>query len=352
MGRLAVKLSVAVALLGTAISMVAMTLNWNVTQSIGVSGNTFVEWNLWSARVWYKFAPMEAATNKATKGRVQDTYQMSTFESGRGYDQTMKAHYIEMSLQSLYMSHDAMEHWKRFFSTNNATGAPWQVAVAFWSGVLTTLCLVLSFVCAAMSMTHLYFYVYDKPKSKMRKKGKMYMVGQSLMLVLAMVMYTPGWVMMGLDYQGVVINTIPFSRMLNGKASLPGPALWCLIFAIIFVCGAVSAEKNWKTASGEFKNDKRKMKREMEKYMDSDSSDDEWAAGHEEDDSMWTEWWETKKPSKKRSKKYAQTLDSDSDSSDDEERRFLDSLKKKDKKRKRSKSKDKKKDKKRSKSNK
>merc|ERR1712093_37224 len=164
-----------------------------------------------------------------------------------------------------------------------------------------------------------------------------------------MVMYTPAWFMIGLDYQGVVVNTIPFSRMMNGKASVPGAALWCLIFAIIFVCGAVSAEKNWKTASGEFKNDKRKMKREMEKYMDSDSSDDEWTAGHEEDDSMWTEWWETKKPSKKRSKKskYAQTLDSDSDSSDEER-----PLRKKDKKRKRSKSKDKKKEKKRSKSNK
>lgn len=348
MGRLAVKLSVAVALLGTAISMVAMTLNWNLTQSIGVSGNTYVSWNLWTAKVWYKFSPMEAGTNAASGGRVRDTYQLSTFESGRGYDPTMKAHYVEMSLQSLYMSRDAMEHWKRFFSTNNATGAPWQVGIAFWSGVMTTLCLVLSFVCAGMSMTHLYFYVYDSPKSKMRKKGKMYMVGQSLMLVLAMVMYTPGWFMMGLDYQGVVINTIPFSRMLNGKASLPGPALWCLIFAIIFVCGAVSAEKNWKTASGEFKNDKRKMKREMEKYMDSDSSDDEWTAGHEEDDSMWTEWYGTKKSGKKRSKKskYAQTLDSDSDSSDEER-----PLRKKDKKRKRSKSKDKK-EKKRSKSNK
>lgn len=282
MGKLAIKLSILVASIGNLAALVCMNLDWNVTQSIGLlNGNQIAHWSLYRMEMIYKYSLVESAskvvTGKGDMSKGRDLTGLTAFEVSRSKDKTYGYDKIAISLQNLYLSQGAMEQWSKFIHLNGAQGSPWQVKLAYWSGMLALMSMVLGFMCFALFAANINFYMADKFDRKLRNKAKMYLAGNLAAHVNAMICYLPAWIMMGQNQMGFVMNAIPGARILHGRASVPGHAAFVMIFVCIFIGGSLSTSTSWKTQTGEFKADRKKMKREMNKYMDDDdtSSEDE-----------------------------------------------------------------------------
>lgn len=302
MGKLAIQLSLAVLCIGLVIMVPSFILPWTQVKSIGVTGTSDASFSLWHVKVKYKWSIKDKIMKKVSgkMGKEYDTYTLfNDCEKPMGNRQ-VDGHECVFWLSDLYLSSQATSEFGRLFGLNGVLGQEWQMNIVFWAGMINILLLIVGVVCGVMSAAYLYFYMEGKFNPKLRKIGSYYMAGCLFCLFMALIVYMPVLVFLGVDSHGQISAMIPGVRQLQGKGLVPGSAIFFLGIACILVGGALASQGSWKTESGEWKRERHKMKHEFEKWMDSSSSDetDEWS----EEDSDW-ESDDGHKKKKKKSKK-------------------------------------------------